>query len=246
MNSGNHRKDAEEDLVPRQPSDWSSVSEIKRQEHHGEWYSFEYVFHLENKWTGYHDVANWLKEKGLHIDQYHEVNQILTDGSAIISLRYEIDSNGDGVLKVRGQREAFHYHSDLIEVLKEDESPVQYKESNITGDMTSVIFGTPYPWRFEFIYDPEESYAYADTAIQQWINEQEVVKFLDENKFKEPGDEHPTFIRIREAPDGKPILMLEGYSTEGLELIDLLTDKESPFEFRRRYRVGRNLKKEEI
>jgi hypothetical protein len=237
----NSEKSDKVDLVPQLPSDLSGWRLEDIQENNP-FYSFEHHFRVDNIWTAYIDVRDWLEENGITVDQYFSENQVLVSGWSFIMLCYHIDSEGEGVLSVYGHISAFSNYPDLVEVLKSDESPVEYKKTEVTTGMTSVK-QTPYPWRFEFIYDSEDSFPYADTAILQWISDQEVVKFLDENKFKEPGDEHPTFVRIRETPEGKPILMLEGYSIEGGEILDHLTDDDSPFQFRKKYVVGQDMKK---
>ena len=239
--------DKEDNIIPQQPSDLSKNRKEWVKEFHLPHppFQFEYRFKPKGNLSKSTKLREWLDENGISVkDKGNRVYQV---GNLFEPLYLDFRNDSDGnFLRVTGSILAFNSHPDLIDVLKSPDSPVKYNESKAVSVMESVR-KTPLPYRFEFIYDPDESFdkSYEECkSILQWIVDQEVVRFIDENKFKEPGDDHPTFIRIRETSEGKPILMLEGYSIEGGEILDHLTSEESPFEFKKRYVVGRNPRRE--
>ena len=234
-----------EDFTPRQPSDLSEKRKEAMETYPPTYtpFQFEYRFKPKNVVKVYSDLRNWLETNGISVVERGNQQYIVENKLEKLCLSFETDSDGEHLLRVFGGPLSFNKCPGLIDTLKSPDSPVEYKESKVVSVMESVR-ETPYPWRFEFIYDPDESFdqSYEECkSILQWIVDQEVVRFIDEHKFKEPGDEHPTFIRIRETSEGKHILMLEGYSIEDGEILDHLLEEESPFRFRRRYVVGREV-----
>jgi hypothetical protein len=236
-------EDEKDDLVPCQPSDLSE----KRKDAMSTYPPTQSLFQFEYRFKiGYikefdRYLQFFLDTHDIQVNKGHNLSYGVKKGNKPLVLLTDTDTDGNYILKVSGSPLSFSKCPNLIEVLKLPLSPVEFKGVEVVSFMESVI-ETPLPWRFEFIYDPEETFdrSYDEyKSILQWIVDQEVVRFTDEHKFKEPEDEHPTFVRIRETPEGKPILMLEGYSIEDGEILDHLLEEESPFEFRRSYVVGR-------
>jgi hypothetical protein len=241
-------EDEKDDLVPCQPSDLSEERKDAMSTYPPTQSLFQFEYRFKIGYIKEFDryLQFFLDAHDIQVNKGHNLSYGVKKGNKPLVLLTDTDGDGNYILKVSGSPLSFSKCPNLIEVLKLPLSPVDYKEVEVVSFMESVI-ETPYPWRFEFVYDPDESFdrSYeAHKSILQWIVDQEVVRFIDEHKFKEPGDEQPTFVRIREMPEGKPILMLEGYSIEGGEILDHLTDDESPFQFRRSYVVGRNLDEE--
>lgn len=232
-----------EDFIPEQPSDLSEKRKEAMKTYPPTYtpFQFEYRFKPNDVLTVYNELRNWLETNGIPVVEKGNRQYIVGDRSEELYLLFKTKTDGENILRVFGSPLSFNKYPDLIDALTSPDSPVEYKESEVISVMGSVR-ETPFPWRFEFIYDPDESFDRSNEeyrSILQWIVDQEIVRFVDEHKFKEPGDEHPTFIRIKETSEGKPILMLEGYSIDEGEILDRLRDKESPFNFRKSYVVGR-------
>lgn len=230
-------KKKETDLVPKQPSDFS-YNRLERVRETNPRYSFEYLFEHYDIESAPIEVDEYLSEHNIYFEEFVGQTHWLTDGSYVLAIGYSEGSEGEVNVRVSGDILAFLEYPDLIEVLTSGESPVEYKGAEVTRGLSKEV-ETPYPMRFEFLYEHPAFPHFRGKPILEWINKQDTVKFLDENKFIEPGDDHPTFIRVRETSEGKLVLMLEGYSIEGAELLDHLRDEESPFEFQRSYVVGR-------